>query len=109
MPEGRAVTQADSRRLPTATARVRVRAACGVCGGQSSTWAGFLRVLRFPLPIIVPPISPASLSPGAGTTGLLETAVPSGPNWTPPPTIPIKKTTPENASVRLKHFVEECT
>jgi hypothetical protein len=37
----------------------RVRAACGVCGGQSGTGAGFLRVLRFPLPII-PPISPLS-------------------------------------------------
>jgi hypothetical protein len=37
--------------LPTAAARVRVRAACGVCGGQSGTGAGFLRVLRFPLPL----------------------------------------------------------
>jgi hypothetical protein len=33
---------------PTAAARVRVRAACGVCGGQSGTGAGFLRVLQFP-------------------------------------------------------------
>jgi hypothetical protein len=47
------------RWLPTAAARVRVRAACGVCGRQSGTGAGFLRVLRFPLPII-PPISPLS-------------------------------------------------
>jgi hypothetical protein len=46
--------------LPTAAARVRVRAACGVCGGQSGTGAGFLRVLRFPLPIIIPPISTSS-------------------------------------------------
>jgi hypothetical protein len=30
-----------------------------VCGGQSGIGAGFLRVLRFPLPII-PPISPSS-------------------------------------------------
>jgi hypothetical protein len=45
------------RWLPTAAARVRVRAACGFSGGQSCTGAGFLRVLRFPLPII-PPISP---------------------------------------------------
>jgi hypothetical protein len=47
------------RWLPTAAARVRVRASCGVCGGQSGTGADFLRVLRFPLPII-PPISPSS-------------------------------------------------
>jgi hypothetical protein len=56
---GRAVAQAVSRWLPTAAARVRVWAACGVCGGQSGSGAGFLRVLRFPLPII-PPISPSS-------------------------------------------------
>jgi hypothetical protein len=47
------------RWLPTAAARVHVRAACGVCGRQSGTGAGFLRVLQFPLPII-PPISPLS-------------------------------------------------
>jgi hypothetical protein len=52
--KGRAVAQAVSRWLPTAAARVRVRAASGVCGGQSGTGAGFLRVLRFPLPIIPP-------------------------------------------------------
>jgi hypothetical protein len=57
---GRAVAQAISRWLPTATTRVRVRAACGACGGQSDTGAGFLRALRFPLPIIFPPISPSS-------------------------------------------------
>jgi hypothetical protein len=56
---GRAVVQAVSCWLPTAAARVRVRAACGVCGGQGSTGADFLRVLRFPLPII-PPISASS-------------------------------------------------
>jgi hypothetical protein len=56
---GRALAQAVRRWLPTVAARVRVWAACGVCGGQSGTGAGFLRVLRFPLPII-PPISPSS-------------------------------------------------
>jgi hypothetical protein len=45
---GHAVAQAVSRWLPTASARVRVRAACGVYGGQSGTGAGFLRVLGFP-------------------------------------------------------------
>jgi hypothetical protein len=55
---GRAVAQAVSYWLPTVAARVCVRAACGVCGGQSGTGAGFLRVLRFPL-LITPPISPS--------------------------------------------------
>jgi hypothetical protein len=49
---GCVVPQAVSRWLPTAAARVRVRTACGICGGQSGTGAGFLRVLRFPLSII---------------------------------------------------------
>jgi hypothetical protein len=52
-------SSAVRRWLPTVAARVRVRAACGVSDGQNSTGAGFLRVLRFPLPII-PPISPSS-------------------------------------------------
>jgi hypothetical protein len=56
---GRAVAQAVRRWLPTAAARVRVRTACGVCGGQSGTGASFLRVLRLPLQFI-PPISPSS-------------------------------------------------
>jgi hypothetical protein len=55
----RALAQAVSRWLPTVAARVHIRAACGVHGGQSGIGAGFLRVLRFPLPII-PPISPSS-------------------------------------------------
>jgi hypothetical protein len=50
--------QVVSRWFPTAAARVRVRAPRGVCGGQSGIVAGFLLVLRFPLPII-PPISPS--------------------------------------------------
>jgi hypothetical protein len=57
--KGRAVAQAVSGWLPTAAARVRFRAACGVCGRQSGTGPGFPRVFRFPLPII-PPISPSS-------------------------------------------------
>jgi hypothetical protein len=38
--------------------------ASGICGGQSGVGAGFLRVLRFPLPT-----SKSSQSPGAGTVG----------------------------------------
>jgi hypothetical protein len=45
MEYGRAVAQAVNRWLPTGAARVRVRAACGVCGGQSATGVGFLRLL----------------------------------------------------------------
>jgi hypothetical protein len=48
-------SSAVSRRLPTAAARViaRVRS-CGIWSVQRSTGAGFLRVLRFPLPSISP-------------------------------------------------------
>jgi hypothetical protein len=31
-----------------------------ICGGQSGTGAGFLRVLRFPLPVSIPPTAPHS-------------------------------------------------
>jgi hypothetical protein len=62
--KGRAIAQAVSRWLPTAAAQVRSRVwSRGICGGQSGTGAGFLRVLRFPLPIFIPPNSPQSLSP----------------------------------------------
>jgi hypothetical protein len=47
--------------FPTTVARVRVQVwSCGIWGGQSGARAGFLRVLRFPLPIFIPPISPQS-------------------------------------------------
>jgi hypothetical protein len=60
---GRAIAQAVSRWLPTAAARVRARVwSCGIWGGQSGAGTGFLRVLRFPLPIFIPPISPQSPS-----------------------------------------------
>jgi hypothetical protein len=60
---GLAIAQAVSHRLPTAAAQVwfQVRS-CGICGGQSGTVAGFLRVLRFPLPILIPPTTPHSSS-----------------------------------------------
>jgi hypothetical protein len=56
---GHARAQAVSGWLPTAVAWVCVWTACGVCGGQSGTGAGFLQVVWFPLPII-PSISPSS-------------------------------------------------
>jgi hypothetical protein len=58
---GRSIAQAVSRWLPTAAARVLARVwSSGICGGQSGAGAGFLRVLRFPLPIFIPPNSPSS-------------------------------------------------
>jgi hypothetical protein len=54
-----AKAQAVSRRLPTAAARVRSQVrSCGICVGQTGTGAGFLRVLRFPLTILIPPTAP---------------------------------------------------
>jgi hypothetical protein len=51
--KGRAVGQAVSLRHLTAAAVVRARVkSCGTCDGQSGTGADFLRVLRFPLPLI---------------------------------------------------------
>jgi hypothetical protein len=50
-----------SRWHPTAAARVPTRVwSSGICGGESGAGAGFLRVLRFPLPIFIPPNSPSS-------------------------------------------------
>jgi hypothetical protein len=60
---GRAIAQAVSRWLPIAAGRVRARVwSCGICDGRSGAGAGFLRVLRFPLPIFIPPIAPQSPS-----------------------------------------------
>jgi hypothetical protein len=48
-----AVVQEVSHRLLNAVAWVQSWVkSCGICGGQSSTGAGLLRVLRFPLSLI---------------------------------------------------------
>jgi hypothetical protein len=53
---GRAIAQMVSRRPDAAVAWVRSQVtSCGICGGQSGVWGGFLRVFRFPLPILIPP------------------------------------------------------
>jgi hypothetical protein len=60
---GRAIAQAVSRRLPTAAARDRAQVrSCGICGGRSGTGACFLRVLRSPMTILIPPTAPHSAS-----------------------------------------------
>jgi hypothetical protein len=61
--DDRAIAQVFSHRLPTAVARIRDKARpCGIYGGQSGTGASILRVLRFPLSILIPPIAPHSSS-----------------------------------------------
>jgi hypothetical protein len=84
--KGCAIAQAVSRWLPTAAAQVRARVwSCGICGGQSGTGAGFLRVLRFPLPIFIPLISPQSPSSiiWRWYNTPIVAAVPSGLSLTP--------------------------
>jgi hypothetical protein len=61
-PLGRAIAQAVIRWLPTVADRVRARVrSCEICGGQSGAGAGFLQVLRFSLPKLIPPIASQSL------------------------------------------------
>jgi hypothetical protein len=56
---GRVIIQAVSRRFPTAVARVRAQISLrGICGGQSGAGQAFLPVLRFLLPILIPPTAP---------------------------------------------------
>jgi hypothetical protein len=78
---GRAIAQAVSHGLPTAEARVRAEV---MSCGQSDIRANFLRVLQFPLPILILPNASHSLSYGAGTLGQIVADVPSGLSLTPP-------------------------
>jgi hypothetical protein len=51
--KGHAVAQVVSRWLPTAAVWVRGQVRSWICGAQSDTGAGFLRLLQFPLSIII--------------------------------------------------------
>jgi hypothetical protein len=77
---GRATAQAVSRRFTTAAARVRAQVrSCAFCGGQSGTGASFIPVLRFPLPILIPPTAPHShllVVSGRRTSGLSQSIPP---------------------------------
>jgi hypothetical protein len=56
---GITIAQAVSRQLPTVAARVRSQVrSCGICDAQSGTGASFLRLLPFPLSILIPPTAP---------------------------------------------------
>jgi hypothetical protein len=60
---GLAIAQAVSHWLPTAAPRIQSQVkSCGICGRQSGAGAGFLRVLWFPLTILIPPTAPHSSS-----------------------------------------------
>jgi hypothetical protein len=66
--KGRAIAQEVSSRFPITTAWVRAQVrSCEIYGRQRGTGVGFLPVLLFPLPILIPPNSPSSQSPVAGT------------------------------------------
>jgi hypothetical protein len=59
---------------------------CGMCGGQSGTGSGLLRVFRFPLPILITPTAPlvhTRLSTAAGTICQIVAEVQSGLCLTP--------------------------
>jgi hypothetical protein len=60
--ESHSIALAATRRLRTAAAWVRLRVTLsGICSGKSGTEAGFLCVLWFSLPILIPPTVPYSL------------------------------------------------
>jgi hypothetical protein len=57
------MAQAVSRWLSTTEVLVQAQFwSCGICGGQSGADVIFLRVLRFLVPIFIPPIAPKSPS-----------------------------------------------
>jgi hypothetical protein len=57
---------------------------CGICGGLSDTGADFLRLLRFPLPILIPPTTPHSYTIRGWYNRPTVADVPSGLSLTHP-------------------------
>jgi hypothetical protein len=69
LPLGRTIVQAVRRRLPIGSTRVRSQfGSCDICDRQSDIGASFLGVLRFPMPILIPPNAP----PSSITRGLVQ-------------------------------------
>jgi hypothetical protein len=103
---GRDVAQAVSRWLPPAAARVRVRAACGFCDGQSGTGAGFLRVLR-----LFPANHSTNFSIIIITRGWRNRPIGGrSSEWTQldstPPLYQLKKISRNTNSVHFNHFLD---
>jgi hypothetical protein len=83
---GHGITEAVSRWLPTTATRLRFRAACGVCGGQNVTGAGFSEYLGFPFQCSFHKLFHVDyhLSSGAVTIGQLVADIQIGLSLTPP-------------------------
>jgi hypothetical protein len=82
--DGRDKTQSVSLLLPTAAALVRSQVRSrGIFGGRCGTDADFLRVVRFPLPILIPPTAPYSSIIRGWYKGPTSVRVPSGLCLTP--------------------------
>jgi hypothetical protein len=55
------IAQKPNCRFHITLARIRVQVrSCGICGGQIGTGEDFLRVFRFPFPVLIPPTAPQS-------------------------------------------------
>jgi hypothetical protein len=82
----RAIAQVVSRRLPTATARVRAQVrSCGICGKQSGIGAVFSKYFcSHCIYSFHRLLHTHHLSSGAGTIGQLVADIPSGLSLTPP-------------------------
>jgi hypothetical protein len=107
--KGRAIAQAVSRWLPTAATRVRSRVWwSGICGGRGGAGICFLRVLRFPLPILIPPNSPSSQSPGSGTIDQKWPTCRVDLVWTSPPTVRIIKNCRLYIKMRKLSLLHKC-